>query len=59
MAPCTHVGLGLGAVPSGCICFESLEFADIDGLAPINSLLLGQDLRFGDLDFVRDHLGQL
>ena len=41
------------------ICFESLEFADIEGPAPVNGLLPGQALRFGDLDFVADLLGQL
>jgi hypothetical protein len=59
MAPCTYVGLALGMAPGGCIRFGSLEFTKIDGLAPVNSLLLGQALRFGDLDFVTDHLGQL
>jgi hypothetical protein len=29
MAPCTYIGLALGAAPGGRIRFESLEFADI------------------------------
>jgi hypothetical protein len=57
MAPCTYVRLALGMAPDGRICFRSLEFTDIDGPAPVNSLLLGQALCFGDLDFVADHLG--
>jgi hypothetical protein len=57
MAPCTYVRLALGMAPDGRICFRSLEFTDIDGPAPVNSLLLGQALCFGDLDFVVDHLG--
>ena len=59
MAPYTHIGLALGVAPSSRIRFESLEFADIDGLAPINGLIPGQALCFGDLDFVADHQGQL
>ena len=59
MAPYTHIGLALGVAPSGRIRFQSLEFADIDGPAPVNGLIPGQALRFGDLDFVADHLGQL
>jgi hypothetical protein len=59
MAPCTYVGLALGAALSGRIRFGSLEFSNIDGPAPVNGLLPGQDLRFGDLDFVIDRLGQL
>jgi hypothetical protein len=31
MAPCTHVGLALGAAPVGRIRFGSLEFTDIKG----------------------------
>ena len=45
MAPCTYVGLALGMALGGRICFGSLEFADIDGPAPVNSLLPGQALR--------------
>jgi hypothetical protein len=59
MAPCTYVGLALGTAPSGPIHFESLEFTDINGPAPEDGLLPGQALRFGDLDFVDDRLGQL
>ena len=59
MAPCIYVELALGAAPDGRIHFESLEFANIDGPAPIDSLLLGQALCFGDIDFVADHMGQL
>ena len=59
MAPCTYVGLALGAAPGGRIRFESLEFADINGPAPVDGLLLGQALRFGDLDFVANRLGRL
>ena len=46
-------------VLDGRICFGSLEFADINSPAPVDSLLLGLALRFGDLDFVADRLGQL
>jgi hypothetical protein len=59
MAPCTYVGLALGVALGGRICFGSLEFSDIDGPAPINSLLPSQALCFEDLDFVADCLGQL
>ena len=47
MAPCTYVGLALGAPPGGRIHFESLEFTDIDGPAPVDSLLPDQALCFG------------
>jgi hypothetical protein len=57
MAPYTHIGLTLGAAPGGYIRFESLEFADIDGPAPVNGLIPGQALRFRDLDFMADCLG--
>ena len=57
MALCTYVGLALSVAPGGHICFGSLEFTDIDGLAPVNSLLPGQALRFGYLDFLADNLG--
>ena len=57
MAPCTYVKLALGAAPNGRVFFGSLEFTGIDRPAPVNSLLPGQALRFGDLDFVADHLG--
>ena len=59
MAPCIYIGLALGAALGGRIRFESLEFADINGLAPVDDLLLSQALRFGDLDFMADRLGQL
>ena len=59
MAPCTYIGFALGAAPGGRIRFGCLEFANINGLAPIDGLLPGQTLRFGDLDFMADHLGQL
>ena len=59
MAPCTYVGLALGTALGGRICFRSLEFANVDGPAPINGLLPSQALRFGDLDFIADHQGQL
>jgi hypothetical protein len=59
MAPCTHIRLAFGAAPGGRIRFGSLEFANIDGPAPVNGLILGQALLFGDLDFVVDRLGQL
>jgi hypothetical protein len=59
MAPCTYVGLALGAALGGRICFRSLEFSDIDRSTPVNGLLPGQALRFEDLDFVADRLGQL
>ena len=59
MAPCTYVGLALGVAPGGCISFGSLRFADIDGPAHVNGLLLGQAQRFRDQDFVADRLGWL
>jgi hypothetical protein len=59
MAPCTYVGLALSVNPSGRISFESLEFANIDGPAPVNGLLPGQALRFGDLEFIANHMAQL
>ena len=59
MAPYTYVGLALDVAHGGRIHFRSLEFADIDGPAPVNNLLPGQALCFGDLDFVADHMGQL
>jgi hypothetical protein len=59
MAPCTYVGLALGAAPSGRIHFKSLEFTNIDELAPIKGLLPEQALRFGDLDFMANSLGHL
>ena len=57
MAPCTYDGLALGVAPSSRIRSGSLEFADIDGPAPVNGLLPDQALRFNDLDFVADCLG--
>ena len=59
MAPCTYIRLALGMAPGGRIRFGSLEFADVDGPAPVKGLLPGQALCFGDLDFIADHLGQL
>jgi hypothetical protein len=59
MALCTYIGLALGSAPGGRIHFENLKFTDIDGPAPVNGLLPGQALCFGDMDFVTDHLGQL
>ena len=59
MAPYTYVGLALGMAPRSRIHFGSLEFSDIDGPAPVNGLLPGQALRFGDLDFLADRLGRL
>jgi hypothetical protein len=43
--------------PGDRICFGSLEFTDANGPTPAFSLLIGQALRFGDLDFIADHLG--
>jgi hypothetical protein len=57
MAPYTHIGLPLGVAPGGRIYFGSLEFANIDGPTPVNGLIPGQALCFGDLDFVADRLG--
>jgi hypothetical protein len=37
--------------------FGSLEFADVEGPTLVNGLLPSQALRFGDLDFIADHLG--
>jgi hypothetical protein len=45
--------------PGGRNCYGSLEFTGINGIAPIDSLLPGQALRFEDLDFIADHMGQL
>ena len=59
MAPCTYVEIPLGMAPDGRICIKSLYFIDINGPAPIDGLLLGQALCFGDLDFVADNLGRL
>ena len=59
MSPYTYVRLALGAAPSCRIYFGSLDFTDIDWLAPINGLLPGQALCFGDLDFIAGHLGEL
>jgi hypothetical protein len=59
MAPYTHIRLALGAAPGGCIRFRSLEFANIDRSVPVNGLIPSQALRFGDLYFVADRLGQL
>jgi hypothetical protein len=58
VAPYTYIRLALGAAPGGCIHFGSLEFTDINGPAPVHSLIPSQALRFRDLDFVADHLGQ-
>jgi hypothetical protein len=59
MPPNTYIELALGVAPGGCIHFGSLEFVDADRPAPVPSLLPSQALRFGDLDFITDHLGQL
>ena len=59
MAPYTYVRFALGMAPSGHIHFGSLEFADINGLAPVDGLLLGLVLCFGDMDIVADRLGRL
>ena len=59
MAPYTYAELALGVALSGCIHFRSLKFIDINGPAPIDGLLPGQALHFGDLDFMADRLGQL
>ena len=59
MAPCTYIRLTLGVAPGDRIRFRSLEFTDINGLAPIHGLISGQALCFRDLDFVADRLGQL
>ena len=59
MAPYTNIGLALGVAPDGCIHFGSLEFTDSDGPGPVPCLLPGQALRFGDLDFIGNRLGQL
>ena len=57
MAPCTYVGHALGMASGSRIYFESLKFTDINGPAPIDGLLPGQALCFGDLDFVANRLG--
>ena len=59
MAPSTCIRLALGVASGGRICFGSLEFIDANGPMPAFSLLPGQALRFWDLDFITDHLGQL
>jgi len=59
MAPCNYIRLALGIDLGSHVRFGRLEFTDIDRLASINSLLPGQALRFGDLDFRADHVGQL
>ena len=59
MAPCTYAELALGTALAARICFRSLEFADIDEPTPDDGLFPGQALRFGDLDFIADHMGQL
>jgi hypothetical protein len=56
MAPYTYVELALGMAPGSRIRFRSLEFTNINGLAPINGLLPGQALRFRDLDIMVDDL---
>jgi hypothetical protein len=59
MDPYTYVRLAFGIAPGDCIHFRSLEFANINRLAPIDGLLPGQALRFGELEFMVDHLGRL
>jgi len=59
MAPCSYIGLALGAALGGRIRFGSLEFADANGPTPASSLLPGQALHFEDLDFIAVHLRQL
>jgi hypothetical protein len=59
MAPCTYVRLALSAPPGSRIRFRSLEFIDADGLRATLSLLSGQALRSGDLNFIANRLGQL
>jgi hypothetical protein len=59
MAPCTYVELALGVASSGPIRFGSLKFADINGPAPKDDLLLSKALCFRDLDFMAYRLGQL
>jgi hypothetical protein len=56
MAPCTYVGLALGAAPISRIRCGSLKFIDANGPTLAFSLLPRQVLRFGDLDFIADHL---
>jgi hypothetical protein len=58
VAPCTYIGLAFGAAPGDCIHFGSLEFTDINGLAPVLSLIPVQALHFRDPDFIADHQGQ-
>ena len=48
MAPYTYIELALSVAPSSRIRSGSLEFADIDGPAPVDSLLPDQALCFGD-----------
>ena len=58
MAPRTLDGLAHGMASDDHIRLGNPEFTNIDGLAPVNSLLLGQALRSKDLDFIADHLGK-
>ena len=59
MAPYTYVELALSTAPGDRIHFGSLEFTDINGLAPVDGLIPDQALCFGDLDCVANHLGLL
>jgi hypothetical protein len=59
MAPCTNIRLALSVAPDSRIVFGSLEFTNANGPMPAFSLLHGQALCFGDLDFIANHLGQL
>ena len=59
MAPCTYVRHTIGVALDSHTHFRSLEFTDIDGPAPVDGFLPSQALRFGDLDFMADRLGQL
>jgi hypothetical protein len=59
MAPYTNIRFALGAALDSRIRFWSLEFIDINRLAPVDGLLPSQALRFEDSDFMADRLGRL